>query len=166
MWYKLWHIRKTNLQFAICNFHSSLFYFSRVYNNQSMNAIFRPIIFNGTAVTLILNFFFNFRSTSSDLPPLWLRCDSAFSSTDIPPIAVSLPSSKGSSLSLPYSQLSTPEKLQIANCKLQIHYFLFRLWSHMNYPLFDGFCLGRRYGLDNAEATIYSLNITNIFCGW
>ena len=123
MWYKLWHIRKTNLQFAICNFHSSLFYFSRVYNNQSMNAIFRPIIFNGTTVTLILNFFFNFRSTSSDLPPLWLRCDSAFSSTDIPPIAVSLPSSKGSSLSLPYSQLSTPEKLQIANCKFIIFFF-------------------------------------------
>ena len=39
--------KKTNLQFAICNFHTSLFYFSMVYNKQSINVIFHPITFNG-----------------------------------------------------------------------------------------------------------------------
>ena len=62
--------------------------------------------------------------SGSYVTPLLLRCYSAFTSTDIPQIAVSLPSRKSSSLSLPCSQLSNQEKLQIANCKLQIQYFL------------------------------------------
>ena len=105
---------------TICNFHSSLFYFSRVYNKQSMNAIFRPIIFNGTAVTLILNFFFNFGAPA----PIFLRCDSAV--TPLFPLPIyhqqqcHCPVAKAHHYHCPIANYP-PQK----NCKLQIANSLF-----------------------------------------